>query len=136
VEEKSGEARRGGVEHFYRATERAMFGTEAWQALPRSVRNHFSGVIFETYMERVIQAMEAGTLDASDERHFSWIPLRLDRQAWTEMISWLDGIFEGVTELQVQASLRMAKSGEEPIPATIGLAGFESPKGSEVSARK
>ena len=35
--------------------------------------------------------------------------------------------------LRVQAALRMIKSGEEPIPVTVGMACFESPKDAEVA---
>jgi hypothetical protein len=128
VEEKRGEGRRGGVERFFRATQRAMFDDATWEKLPPSVRNTFSGVIFDTYIERVAQAMEAGTLDARGERHFTWTALVYDQQAWEELIARLNELFTWSQELQVEAALRMAKSGEQPIPVTVALSGFESPK--------
>lgn len=128
VDEKSGGRRRGGVEHYFRATPRFMFDESSWSSLPASIRSRASSVIFETLIERVAQAMEAGTLDARGERHFTWTALVYDQQAWDELIQRLDELFTRSQELQIEAALRMAESGEQPIPATVALAGFESPK--------
>jgi hypothetical protein len=147
VEERRGEGRRGGVERFFRATKPAMiaialqktrtggarFDDSSWAKLPPSVRTGFSGVIFETYLERVAQAMEAGTLDARGERHFTWTAHTYDQQAWEEIIERLDELFMRAQELETEAAIRMAESGATPIPVTVALAGFESPK-SEASA--
>jgi DNA-binding transcriptional ArsR family regulator len=127
VEEKSGGRRRGAVEHFFRATQRSLFDESSWTSLPESVKNEVTSEIFETYMERVTQAMAAGTIDARDERHFSWTALLLDQKAWEALIPKMDELFRFSLELGVEAGLRMVESGEEPIPVTVALAAFESP---------
>jgi hypothetical protein len=127
VEEKQGEGRRGGTESFYRATQRAKFDDSTWKKLPPSLRARFSGVIFEHLIERVAEAMEAGTLDARGDRHFTWTAFSYDQRAWEEIVERLDELFRRSEELQVEAALRMAESGEDPIPVTVALAGFESP---------
>lgn len=120
--------RRGAVEHYYRGTRRALFDDANWHSLPEAIKNSVTGTVFQTYLERVVQAMRAGTLDAREDRHFSWTALVLDGQAWDELIEGLDALFARALDLQVEAGLRMAESGEEPITATVGLAGFESPR--------
>lgn len=120
--------RRGAIEHYYEGTRRALFDDSDWQGLPEAVKNSVTGTTFQTYLERVAQAMTAGTMDAREDRHFSWTALILDQQAWDELIEGLDSLFAKALDLQVEAGLRMAESGEESITATVGLAGFESPR--------
>jgi hypothetical protein len=55
------------------------------------------------------------------------------RQAWTELVTRLDQVLDWVIELDVEAAVRMARSGKQPIPATVGLGGFRSPKASELT---
>ncbi len=124
----SGGRRRGAVEHFYRASGPAVFDGSIWPDLPKSMKEMVSTRIFEEFGERVKKAMEAGTIDARDDRHFSWTPVRLDQLGWENTISRVDALFGFVFEEQERASARMAESGEEPIPMTVALAAFESPR--------
>lgn len=128
---ETGGKRRGAVEHFYRATHAAVFYNEIWSPLPQSMKEMISGGIFEELSERVRKAMEAGTIDARDDRHFSWMPLLLDEQGWKNTLERVDAIFHWLFEEQNEANLRMAESGEKPIPMTVALAAFESPKDTE-----
>jgi predicted transcriptional regulator len=125
---ETGGKRRGAVEHFYRAIQPAVFYNDVWAPLPKSMKEMISGGIFEELVERVKEAMEAGTIDARETRHFTWTPLRLDQQGWEAVIARVDAIFHFLFEEQEDANLRMAESGEEPIPMTVALAAFESPK--------
>lgn len=127
VGEKSGGERRGATESFYRATQPAMFDNESWASLPESMKNSVTYQAFETLTERVHEAMAAGTIDARDERHFSWTPTFLDQLGWENIVERVDAVFEFVFEEQDRAKLRMAESGEEAIPVTVALAAFESP---------
>lgn len=135
LEERSGGRRRGGVEHVYRNIQRAYFDTRTWERLPRVLKDEFSGNIVASYFRRVSEAVEAGTFDAEVDRHLSWDSPALDRQAWTEMTDKLDEILAWVPELEAESAKRMAESGEEPIPTTVGLAAFRSPKPSEISGK-
>jgi hypothetical protein len=128
---ETGGKRRGAVEHFYRATQAAVFYNEIWAPLPQSMKEMISGGIFEELSERVRKAMEAGTIDAREDRHFSWMPLLLDEQGWGNVLTRVDAIFRWLFEEQEEANLRMAESGEKPIPMTVALAAFESPKDTE-----
>jgi DNA-binding transcriptional ArsR family regulator len=127
---KSGGKRRGAVEHFYRATGPAVFDNETWAGLPRSMRGLFTWKTFEQFAERVKEATEADTIDARDDRHFTWTPVLVDQVGWENVIARVDALFEFLFEELARARLRMAESGEEPIPMTVALAAFESPKDS------
>jgi hypothetical protein len=128
---ETGGQRRGAVEHFYRATGPAIFDDEIWPGLPQSMKEMVSARIFEEFAERVRAAMENGTIDSRDSRHFSWMPLLLDQQGWDNAIAKVNALFHWFFEEQEEAYLRMAESGEEPIPMTVALAAFESPKDTE-----
>jgi len=128
VRTESGGKRRGAVEHFYRAAQPAIFDNDIWSPLPKSMKEMVSGRIFEEFGERVVKAMKAETIDARDDRHFTWTPLRLDQRGWENVIARVDALFHFLFEQQEAANLRMAESGEEPIPMTVALAAFESPK--------
>ncbi len=127
VREETGGRRRGGVEHFYRAAELAVFDLDTWSRLPYSIKVAFSWRTFEQLAERVRAAIAADTFDARPDRHLSWTPVHLDRLGWERVIAALDALFESLFEAQADAKLRIARSGEEPILATVALAGFESP---------
>jgi hypothetical protein len=128
---ETGGKRRGAVEHFYRATGSAVFDETIWPDVPDSMKSLVSWRILETFIDRVRAAMAANTIDAREDRHLSWMPLRLDRQGWDRSIAKVDALFHWLFEEQEEANLRMAESGEEPIPMTVGLAAFESPKDTE-----
>jgi hypothetical protein len=125
---ETGGKRRGAVEHFYRATEPVVFYDEVWGPLPQSMKELLSAGVFEEISQRVREAIEAGTIDAREDRHFSWAPLRLDQQGWENVIAKVDALFHFLFEEQREANDRMAETDEEPVPATVVLAAFESPK--------
>jgi DNA-binding transcriptional ArsR family regulator len=127
VRKASGGRRRGGTEHFYRASELAIFDRETWALLPDSLKTEFSWRIFEQFAERVKEALEAGTFDARPDRHFTWTPLVLDEQGRERVIAAVDALFASLFEEQADARLRIAKSGEAPMQATVALAAFDSP---------
>lgn len=127
VGKKSGGKRRGGTERFYRAKQPAMFDTETWTALPQSLKGTVTGEAAATYFEHVRKALATGTIDSRADRHFSWIATLVDQRTWDNVIRKVDELFEYVRDEQVQASIRMAETGESAIPLTVGLAAFESP---------
>lgn len=128
---ETGGRRRGAVEHFYRASEPAVFYSNVWSPLPQSMKEMISAGIFEDLGKRVRAALEAGTMDAREDRHLSWTPLRLDQQGWDAVVARTDALFHFIFEEQKDADARIAETGEEPIPMTVGLAAFESPKDTE-----
>jgi DNA-binding transcriptional ArsR family regulator len=133
VEERTGGRRRGGKEKIYRAVARSLFDDSAWLLLPDSVQGEVTSVIFSTYIERAAEAVAAGTIDRRQDRHLTWTGMHLDQQGWQEMIERIDDLFSFSLDLRVQAAVRMLKSEEEPIPVTVALACFESPKDADVA---
>jgi DNA-binding transcriptional ArsR family regulator len=116
-----------GREQLYRAVRRAMFDFGAWEAVPPDKRRGVTGEALSTFMRRVGQAAEAGTLDRREERWVTWTALKYDEQGWGEFLESLEAAFDRSLQLGVDAPLRMRETDEEPIPVTVGLFYFESP---------
>ena len=122
----TGGTRRAATEQFFRATKPAIHnydpsadplsrlaGTETWGA-------------FESLLELAKEALVAGTFDLRTERCLSWSLIRLDRQGWESVIAGIESLSQFIRKEQQRAKLRMDKSGEKPVPLTVGLAAFEA----------
>lgn len=114
-------------DRLYSTTEPLVFDSE-WPGIPSSSKALVTRRIVETLSGRVKEAMKGGTIDERPDRHLSWTPLALDQQGWDTIIAQVDALFYALFEEQDDANARMAESGEEPIPMTVGLLAFESPK--------
>ncbi len=57
--------------------------------------------------------------------HLSWTPGVVDEQGWNESVDLVNETLERVIEIHAGSAKRLAKSGEEGIPATAVLMNFE-----------
>jgi hypothetical protein len=128
VEMKTGGRRRGAREYFYRATAPAIVESPAWAELPDSAKAARSWATFTQLSEQIKAAARAGTFDARDDRWFVWSLLQLDEQGWKNAVAKTNAVLAFIYEEQERAAERLAESGEEPIPMTVALAVFESPR--------
>lgn len=119
--------RRGALEHIYRCTKKPLLGDGEWKLLPMSVRGGISGAILQTLVDRSRRAIEEGTFDAREDRHFTWTPLQVDERGWREMTRLLASTLAKLEKIETKSNDRLAKSGAEAILTTVALAGFESP---------
>jgi len=119
--------RRGATEHFYKATPGAFIGARAWRTVPTSVRGAVSAATLQTFLDKAIAALEAGTLDGRADTIFRWMPLRLDQAGWEEMVAILEETTNRILSVHLHSQDRLAASGErEAISTVIGMAGFET----------
>jgi hypothetical protein len=128
-------SRRGGVEHFYRATGLAVYDNQTWALVPYSMRVAIAWKTFKALAERVREALIAQTLDARPESHLSFTTVRLDQLGWERVIASADALYESLFEEQEDAKLRMLHSDEKPMVATVALEVFESPPRQPISQR-
>jgi DNA-binding transcriptional ArsR family regulator len=120
------EPRRGAVEHFYRATERAFFNSKDWEKIPASARKGINGVILETIGQDAGAAMVANTIDSRSDSHISRTPMVLDEAAWSELADLLSDTLNRALEIQEQAAGRLAEEKAEPISSTLAILNFET----------
>ncbi len=124
---------RGATEHFYRGKAVAYFTDEQWAALPVERRVEISRVMYQGMVARIESAMLAGTFEKRSDRVLYWDPLFLDEQGWTEFHDIMAACIARVADVKVSSRNRLKESDEEPIPATFGMVGFESPQGAGLS---
>lgn len=118
--------RRGALEHIYRCTKRPLLGDGDWKLLPLSVRGGISGAILQTLIERSQRAIEEGTFDAREDRHFTWTPLAVDEKGWKETTALLASTLARLEKIEAKSHARLLKSDGEQTPMTVALACFES----------
>jgi DNA-binding transcriptional ArsR family regulator len=121
------EPRRGAVEHFYRATERAFFSDSDWEKIPASARKGISGAALEAIGKDATEALTAGTIDARTDSHVSRTPVLLDEQGWSELTSLLGDTLDRALEIQEGAASRLAEEKTDPIDVKLAILAFESP---------
>lgn len=133
IEQDRTEQRRGAIEHYYRATQRALLPADAWKNLSPSMMEGISVGILREFFEDAETSMAAGIFD-DPTSHLSWTPLVLDKQGWGRVAEILKRTMDEVFDVQVETSERMADAGadkEEGISVTVALAGFLSARSPE-----
>jgi len=121
------EPRRGAVEHFYRATERAFFSASDWEKIPASARKGISGSILETVGQDATEALVAGSIDARTDSHVSRTPLALDEQGWTDVTTLLAETLNRALEIQDEAATRLGGEKSSSVNTKLAILHFESP---------
>jgi len=121
------EPRRGAVEHFYRATERAFFSASDWEKIPASARKGISGSILEMVGHDATAALMAGSIDARSDSHVSRTPLVLDEKGWAELTAVLSDALDRALEIQKESAKRLGGEKSEAIETKLAIFHFESP---------
>jgi DNA-binding transcriptional ArsR family regulator len=121
------EPRRGAVEHFYRATERAFFSASDWEKIPASARKGISGSILETVGQDATEALMGGSIDARSDSHVSRTPLILDEKGWSDVTALLADTLNKAIEIQEEAATRLSDDQSSSINTKLAMLHFESP---------
>lgn len=121
------EPRRGAVEHFYRATERAFLSDEDWAKIPASTRKGISGVILESIGEDATRALVEGTIEKRSDSHLTRSPLVLDEQGFEEISALLSDVLERATAIQTEAAARLAEGKGDSVNTMMAILHFETP---------
>jgi DNA-binding transcriptional ArsR family regulator len=122
------EPRRGAVEHFYRATERAFFSASDWEKIPASARKGIAGSILETIGQDATAALMSGSIDSRTDSHVSRTPLVLDEKGWNDVTALLADTLNRSIEIQEEAATRLADEKSDSISARLAILHFEMPK--------
>ncbi len=99
--------RRGAVEHFYRATQRAWFSERGWARLPVAVRRSIAGATLTSIWDSIKRAAAGNAFDHTDT-HVSSIALALDHEAFAAVHEVLDDALQQVMDIQAEALTRGA----------------------------
>lgn len=118
---------RGSTEHFYKAIRRPWWSNEQWAMVDPELKSVTTAYVLDWLFRDAGAAVTAGTFDRRDDRHLSRTPIALDERGWKAVSALLDDTLDALLEQQAQATARMARSGEEPIRAIVGMMSFETP---------
>jgi DNA-binding transcriptional ArsR family regulator len=118
--------RRGAMEHYYRATDRAFLDASEWEALPGTLRPGLSASLLKTVVNDASSALVSGTFDKRTDRHLSWTPMIIDEQGWAELRDELAAVLERVFDIQAASAERLTKEDAAGIPVTVSMMLFEA----------
>jgi DNA-binding transcriptional ArsR family regulator len=120
--------RRGATEHFYKASPHSFIGDRIWRRVPRALLGGVSGATLQSFMDRAVAALEAGTIDGREDTTLCWSPVLLDQQGWDEVTATMRSTVNRVLEIQDESRVRLTRrKGRGAISAIVGLASFETP---------
>lgn len=127
--------RRGATEHFYKAAPHSFIGDRIWRRVPRTLLGGISGATLQSFMDRAVAALEAGTIDGREDTTLYWTPVLLDQQGWDEVTEAMKATIERVLAIQEESRARIVRrKGRGAISAIVGLASFETPGSREETA--
>jgi hypothetical protein len=120
--------KRGATEHFYKAPPGSFVSSRIWRRVPRAILGGISGATLQTFMDKAVVALEAGTIDARDDTVLTWMPLLLDRAGWEEVVAIMEDATDRVLAAQDRSDQRLdaADGPLDAISVIAGLACFET----------
>jgi DNA-binding transcriptional ArsR family regulator len=131
------EPRRGAVEHFYRATDRAFLSDSDWAKIPASARKGISGSILESIGQSATEAMAEGTIESRSDSHLSDTPLTLDKQGWKDLNKVLADAVSRAGQIQKEAAKRLGdKKKTDGIATKLAIMHFEVPAAERGQTKK
>lgn len=119
--------RRGAVEHVYRGLATVFVDDAEFERMDPPTRRQLSRISLQGMVARADRAITEDTFDARADRHLTWMAMQLDERGWKELIASLAATFAEMSRIRGDAIDRIAASGDEVIPATVAMMGFESP---------
>jgi DNA-binding transcriptional ArsR family regulator len=119
--------RRGAVEHIY-ALKRGGVGSRNWQEVPSSVRTSAVGSALAGFVDRAIEALNAGTVESREGSGVNWFPLIVDETGWKELRKML-GEVEGRFRAVGAKSAKRLDNLADGIPLIVALGAFETARG-------
>ncbi len=125
------EPRRGAVEHYYRATERAFVPSGIASDIPKVAQRIIGNGFLENIERDVGDSLKAGTFYDRDDWHVGWIPADLDGQGRQDAEKLADQFIEDFLKIEMEsATRRAADEGEgEHISTSAVLLVFGSKDG-------
>jgi DNA-binding transcriptional ArsR family regulator len=135
IELVSADLRRGGTQHFYKATVRPVLDAEAWEKFPRLAREIASVSIARRIFDDVIASVEAGAFDERPHRALLRKPIVVDEQGFREADeSALRHLVE-LTEIEARSATRLIDRGEQGINVSTATLVFEAGERAEPGPR-
>jgi hypothetical protein len=118
--------KRGATEHFYKAQPRAFIGDRRWRTVPRSLRGAVSAAALQTYIDKAIEALEAGSIDDREDSVLYWTPLLVDLLGWEEINAIVEEATERILAAQERSRRRLHRENADTMSTIFSVAHFET----------
>jgi len=119
---------RGAVEHFYRATARAMVDTSEWESLDPVIKEDIVGQTMQAILGDFIASAKAKIVGADKEFWLTRTPLVLDDEGLHEAKAIQQRAFEELQEAEARSAERLLKAKAEGMPVASAQALFKMPE--------
>lgn len=117
----------GVSEYTYHAVERAYFDAEGWDRLGRSEKTKVTMTLMRVISEELNTSLGTGAFFDPDDNHISRSPMHVDTAGWREVTEFLDGMLDGLFEIQDRINDRAEKEGSKTFPVKVAMIQFRSP---------
>ena len=119
---------RGAVEHFYRATARAMVDTSEWESLDPVIKEDIVGQTMQRILDDFIASAKAKIVGADNEFWLTRTPLVLDDEGLQETKAIQQRAFEELQEAEARSAERLLKAKAEGMPVASAQVLFKMPE--------
>lgn len=119
---------RGAVEHFYRATTRALVDSSEWEALDPVIKEDLVGETMQRVLDDFVASARAGIVGADKEFWLTRTPLVLDAEGLREAKAIHERAFEELRDVEARSAERLLEAGASGKPATSAQALFKLPE--------
>jgi len=121
---------RGALEHFYRATERHLIDTEAWEELEPVIAEDLVCEFMQRILDDFVASARAQLVGGDKDFHLTRTPLVLDQEGVQEALDAHERARLEILEIEARSAARMVESGEEGtnVSSSQGLFKMPAPK--------
>ena len=115
------------TEYTYRAVDKAYFDAEGWEKLGKREKVKVAVTLMRVISEELNDSMGTGAFFDPDDNHISRSPMHVDHEGWQEVSAFLDGVLDGLFEIQDRINERCEVEGEGTFPIKVAIVQFRSP---------
>lgn len=125
LEQVETKRRRGAIEHFYRATERAAAWEAEWKRFPPAIKQVLAASALGLGVESLGRAIDSGSFEKRDDSTLGQDTFMSDERGAREAMAILTKTMEALIRVSERAEARLAETEDEGTPISYFLAGFE-----------
>jgi DNA-binding transcriptional ArsR family regulator len=118
---------RGALEHFYRATERHLIDTEAWDELDPIMAEDLVCEFMQKILDDFVASARAGIIGSDENFHLTRTPLVLDAEGLREALEAHERARLEISEIESRSTARMVESGETAVRVSSAQGCFKMP---------
>ncbi len=119
---------RGAVEHFYRATTRALVDSSDWEALDPVIKEDLVGESMQQILDDFVTSARAKLVGSDKEFWLTRTPMVLDDEGLKEALAIHARAFEELQEVEARSAERLLKEKGTGRPVSSSQALFKMPE--------